>query len=136
VFLAFTACLAAEVAMFNIRVLLLAPGAFRTEGMYSYGFQTTRTIADYDTLRRTWMDKYAAVPGTEPGDPQKAMEAVVDIMHEDGVAEGKESWPWCLILGKDGERDLNARWAKHQSVLAEWGDVTRGVWYEKAQMGL
>jgi hypothetical protein len=96
--------------------------------MYSIPFHTSNKIPDYDEFRQICIDRYASVPGKEPGDPEKAMEAVVDTVRGEGVAEGKP-WPWCLLLGNDAEKDLESRWDKHRSVRAEWGDVTRGVWF-------
>lgn len=80
-------------------------------GMYSIPFHTTNKIPDYDTVRDACITAYASIPGNEPGDPVKAVNAMVDIVKGKGVAEGK-TWPWCLLLGNDAENDLNSRWKK------------------------
>lgn len=94
--------------------------------MYQHPFNTDNPIADYDAYRQERIAAYASVPGSEPGDPAKAMEVLVDVVKGEGVAVGK-TWPWTLLLGADAERDLKTRWDRHQTTLQEWGDVTRSV---------
>lgn len=125
---AFTVSLAAELSSLHIRVLLLSPGAFRTEGIYGIPFHTSNIIPDYNALRKICLDRIANIPGNEPGDPEKAVEVIADVVRGEGVAVGK-TFPGTLLLGNDAESDLNMRWDKHQSVLEEWGEVTRSVWF-------
>lgn len=111
--------------------------------MYSIPFNMSNPIPDYDKLRQASFDRYAVIPGQEPGDPQRGMEIVADIVRGEGVLEGK-TWPWCLLLGitnshlksptnrdhvagNDAERDLNQRWEMYQGVFEEWAEVTRSV---------
>ncbi|SJL09004.1 related to ketoreductases [Armillaria ostoyae] len=117
-----------EVAPFNIRVLVVAPGAFRTEGMYSIPFNVKNPISDYDGIRASSIARFGSVPGTEPGDPVKAMETLVDTVRGEGSAEGK-AWPTWLLLGQDAEKDLRTKWDKLRVMLEEWGNVVRGVWF-------
>ncbi|GLB40934.1 putative enoyl-(Acyl carrier protein) reductase [Lyophyllum shimeji] len=100
-----TETLSAELAQFNIRVLLVAPGSFRTEGIYGQQYHTCNPIAANNALREQSMARFKSVPGTEKGDPDKAMEAVIDVVRGEGVAKGRP-WPGYLILGEDAERDL------------------------------
>jgi hypothetical protein len=122
-------------ASFNIRVLLLTPGSFRTEGIYAYPFHTSNPIPDYDTYREKALALHHSIAGHEKGDPKKAMEAVVDVVHGEGVAKGRP-WPFTLILGQDAEADLRERWNKYAKTLEEWGDVTRGVWFDSEKSSL
>ncbi|PBK66008.1 NAD-P-binding protein [Armillaria solidipes] len=117
-----------EVEPFNIRVLVVAPGAFRTEGMYSIPFNVKNPISDYDDIRASSIARFGSVPGTEPGDPVKAMETLVDTVRGEGSAEGK-AWPTWLLLGQDAEKDLRTKWDKLRTMLEEWGNVVRGVWF-------
>jgi NAD(P)-dependent dehydrogenase (short-subunit alcohol dehydrogenase family) len=118
--------LAAELASFNIRVLLVSPGSFRTEGIYSQPYHTTNPIPSYDSLRTASIKRFASVSGTEKGDPGLAMEAVVDVVRQEGVAKGKP-WPGTLVLGEDAELDVREKCEKLIGILDEWGDVARGV---------
>lgn len=118
--------LALEVAPFNIRVMIVAPGASRTENIFINKFDTwTNPIPDYDDVRAD-APKWAASHGKQPGDPMKAMKVVVDIVRGEGVAVGRE-WPLYLVLGEDAERDVRNKCTKILKHLDEWQDVIRDV---------
>ncbi|KAJ7595443.1 hypothetical protein C8J56DRAFT_922318 [Mycena floridula] len=118
-----------EVAPFNIRVLILAPGSNRTEGMALSPFNDNNKIPDYDTMRTMLVEAFGGLHGNQPGDPEKAMQVTVDAVRGEGVAEGK-SWPWMLLLGNDAEEDIKARWKRYERDLEEWGDITRSVSFD------
>ncbi|KAG1892259.1 hypothetical protein F4604DRAFT_1672321 [Suillus subluteus] len=102
--------LATELEPFNIRVLLVKPGAFRTEGILGHPWDCSNPIPDYDEQR----------------DPDKAMEIVVDVVKGEGCAAGRE-WPLYLVLGKDAEADIRSKCAKVLKHLDDWNDDVRGV---------
>ncbi|KAF5339761.1 hypothetical protein D9611_009070 [Ephemerocybe angulata] len=83
----FMETLATELAQFNVRVLLVAPGAFRTEGIHPRPFFQERPIAAYDNIRETTAQRFASITGTQKGDPVRAMELVVDIVRGDRKGE-------------------------------------------------
>jgi len=116
----------AELSDFHIRVLLLEPGAFRTEGIYGQPYFNLNQIEDYDSLRRSAVKRFASIPGREPGDPDKAIEAIVDVVRGEGVAKGRP-WPDYLFLGDDAEAAVRDKCSKFLKVLDEWADVTRNV---------
>ncbi|KAF9466009.1 hypothetical protein BDZ94DRAFT_1306724 [Collybia nuda] len=123
---ALTETLAAELAPLNIRVLLVAPGSFRTEGIYGQQFFIDNNIADYNPLRELSGKRFRSIAGTQKGDPKKAMEVVVDIVRGEGVAKGK-TWPGLLVLGGDAEADVRAKCTKTLEVLDEWKEVICNV---------
>jgi len=123
---AITEAFMSELAQFNIKVLLVEPGAFRTEGIYGQPYFTENPIPAYDTLRKASMTRFAGVAGSEKGDPNKAVEAIVDVVNGEGVAMGRP-WPGYLVLGQDAELDVKTKCAKVLGVLDNWVDVTRGV---------
>lgn len=121
--------LSTEVAHLGIRVLLLAPGAFRTAIYTISPFHSEDSFSDYDELRAACSQRFKSVAGNEPGDPAKAMEALVDVVRGEGVAEGKK-WPEpgaSLLLGNDAERDLLKKFNKLKLALTEWEDVVRST---------
>lgn len=120
-----------ELAPLNIKVLLVAPGAFRTEGIYGEPFDESNPIPDYDEMRTKLKLRFKTIPGTEKGDPSKASEAIVDVVRGEGVAKGRP-WPNYLILGQDAEADIRAKSEKILTLLDEWADVTRGVNFDDA----
>ncbi|KAL0947768.1 hypothetical protein HGRIS_013845 [Hohenbuehelia grisea] len=125
---ALTETLALELAPFNIQVLLVAPGAFRTEGAYVYGepWAKAELIPEYEAARGATSSRLAATRAVLKGDPDKAMEAVVDVVRGEGVASGREL-PLYLILGDDAEVDIRAKLGKVGKALDEWVDVTRSL---------
>lgn len=126
---AFSENLSAELAPFNIRTLLVQPGSFRTEGIYSHGWNTNNPIPEYEPLRTRAHGVFASIPGNEKGDPDKASKAIVDIVRGEGVAKGRE-WPKYLMLGEDAEFAVRNKCAIMLDVLDKWGDVTRGVSFD------
>ncbi|KAG7095289.1 hypothetical protein E1B28_006058 [Marasmius oreades] len=123
---AVTEALSVELASFNVKVLLVVPGAFRTEKMYSIPFNEANPIPDYDDVRKSVMSQIAKIPGNEPGDPVKAMEVVVDIVRGEGVAKGKE-WPGTILLGEDAEATYRKKETKLNQAIQEWIQVTKSV---------
>ncbi|KAJ7204668.1 hypothetical protein GGX14DRAFT_459282 [Mycena pura] len=119
--------LSVELAPFNIRVLLVEPSAFRTRMVRTAeNYNTSNPIAAYDGTREENMRWYASRDGLQPGDPDKAMEAVVDVVRGEGAACGKP-WPGYLLLGKDADRDIRAKCRVMTEHLDEWREVVRGV---------
>ncbi|KAK7049935.1 hypothetical protein VNI00_005365 [Paramarasmius palmivorus] len=121
-----TEALAVEVAQFNIRVLLVAPGAFRTENIYGIPFHTSNPIPDYDPMRKSIMAAVATIPGSEPGDPDKGMEVIVDVVRGEGAAKGK-NWPGTLLLGEDAVSTFNRHWEILKKSVDEWFQVIKNV---------
>lgn len=121
--------MAVELAEFNIRVLLVAPGSFRTEGIYRHSYLTTNQISDYDTVRNASIKRFMSVMGNEKGDPDKGMAALVDVVRGEGVAAGRP-WPGLLVLGEDAASDVRTKSNKILETLTSWEDVSRGVSFD------
>ncbi|KAJ3561501.1 hypothetical protein NP233_g10157 [Leucocoprinus birnbaumii] len=126
---AFSENLSVELAPFNIRTLLVEPGSFRTEGIYSHGWNTNNEIPEYEPLRTKARAIHASIPGNERGDPNKAANAIIDVVRGEGVAKGRE-WPNYLVLGSDAELAIRNKCNVMFNVLDKWGDVTRGVSFD------
>jgi len=118
--------LSVELAPFSIKVLIVAPGSFKTEGIYGQAFFTSNSIPAYDDLRNTTIRRFSAVPGTQKGDPNKAMEAVVDVVKGEGKAIGRP-WPLYLALGDDADDGIRQKSTKLLRHVDEWGDVIKSV---------
>ncbi|KAL1751233.1 hypothetical protein FB107DRAFT_266774 [Schizophyllum commune] len=120
---AWTESLANEVALFNVKVMLVQPGSFRTEGMYGQGFYNGNQIPAWNDIHATARARFASVPGTEKGDPAKAMRALVDVVRGEGKAAGREL-PRYLVLGEDAVADVRNKFARVLQVVADWEDVS------------
>lgn len=118
--------MAVELEPFGIRMLIVEPGAFRTERIYRNEFDESNPIPDYDEKRKLAADALNAVAGKQPGDPTKAMNAIVEVVCGEGRAQGK-AWPLYLVLGKDAERDVRNKCARMIQHLDEWSDIVRDV---------
>ncbi|KAH7912899.1 hypothetical protein BJ138DRAFT_1134454 [Hygrophoropsis aurantiaca] len=123
---ALTESLSLELSPYHIRVLLVEPGAFRTENIYGYKFHDDNPIPENDQLRAKGQVIFNSVAGTQPGDPNKAVKVIVDVVRGEGVAAGRE-WPLYLVLGNDAERDIRLKIGKMLKHLDDWSDVVRGV---------
>jgi NAD(P)-dependent dehydrogenase (short-subunit alcohol dehydrogenase family) len=121
--LAFTETIATEVAGLGVRALLVAPGAFRTEGIYGSQWSTENNIPAYDSLRDAATKRFHSICGTEKGDPAKAMELLVDVVRGEGKAAGRP-FPRYLILGEDAHGDAIRRAQQVTSAVEEWKDIT------------
>ncbi|KAI0693918.1 short-chain oxidoreductase [Cytidiella melzeri] len=115
-----------EIRQFGVRVLIAQPGAHRTNVITSSlaNNLTREKIPDYEQLRQAIAARYAKQNGLQPGDPEKAMTAVVDVVRGEGVALGRPMPLW-LVLGTDAEQDLRDYCADRLKNLDEWQDVTR-----------
>ena len=121
--LAFTETIATEVAGLGVRALLVAPGAFRTEGIYGSQWSPENNIPAYDALRDAATQRFHSICGTEKGDPAKAMELLVDVVKGEGKAAGRP-FPRYLILGEDAHGDAIRRAQQVTSAVEEWKDIT------------
>jgi NAD(P)-dependent dehydrogenase (short-subunit alcohol dehydrogenase family) len=111
--------LAAEVAPFGVRVLIVEPGAFRTE--FGGGrMHRSRTIDAYAVSTSGTREAVAAMDGTQPGDPAKAAAAIVR-------AVGSADAPLHLALGADAVAAIRAQHEALAADLDAWEDVSRST---------
>lgn len=96
--------LAAEVAPFGIRVLIVEPGAFRTR-LFSAAFRTMPAMDAYASTVGPTRNFAATSDGTQGGDPAKAAKAIADA-----VAAGAPNLR--LPLGEDAVRQIREKLAR------------------------
>ncbi|RDX55334.1 NAD-P-binding protein [Polyporus arcularius HHB13444] len=120
---------ASELRPFGIRVLIVAPGAFRTEGVHAYPATINTHVPAYDDMRNAGMARFAGIAGHEKGDPAKAMELVVDVVKGEGRAAGRE-WPLWLVLGRDAYVDVRAKTQKLLATMDAWEDVATDLEFD------
>jgi NAD(P)-dependent dehydrogenase (short-subunit alcohol dehydrogenase family) len=108
--------LAAEVAPFGVRVLIVEPGAFRTE----FGGPRMHRSREIEAYRVSTGQTRAAVDvmdGTQPGDPAKAAAAILDAL-------GSENPPLRLALGADAVDAIRAHQDQLRAELDEWAELS------------
>ncbi|KAH9939302.1 NAD-P-binding protein [Epithele typhae] len=120
---------ATELRPFGVRVLIVAPGAFRTEGVHAYPATINTHIPAYDAARNAGMERFASIAGHESGDPARAMELVVDVVKGEGRAQGRE-WPLWLVLGRDAYVDVRAKTQRLLDTMNAWEDVATDLDFE------
>ncbi|KAJ4467251.1 hypothetical protein J3R30DRAFT_3663275 [Lentinula aciculospora] len=109
----------------DIRIVIVEPSGFRTEqNVLGYPMQVpTNPDPAYDSLRARVQASLQALDMNQNGDPDKAVEVMVDVVRGEGQAEAKE-WPLYLPLGKDANRDIETKCEKMLGVVKNWREVT------------
>jgi len=110
-------CLAAEVAPLGIRVMIVEPGAFRTE----FGGARLHRSAELPAYAQTVGPTRAgldAMDGTQPGDPAKAAAAIIRALDDPDA-------PLHLALGADAVDAIRAAQLRRSDDLAAWEQISR-----------
>ncbi|ETW79531.1 hypothetical protein HETIRDRAFT_171939 [Heterobasidion irregulare TC 32-1] len=126
----------AELAPFKIKVLLVEPGSLRTSSLkrviataVQYG---APAIPSYAPFHAEGVKLIHELDGTQPGDPGKAAEVIVDVVRDEGSARGKP-WPTLLALGEDAVTVIKKRCQAVIKAMNDWADVS-GIEYEKSSL--
>jgi NAD(P)-dependent dehydrogenase (short-subunit alcohol dehydrogenase family) len=111
--------LAAEVAPFGVRVLIVEPGAFRTE----FGGQRmhrSAQIGAYEVSTGSTRAAVDAMDGRQPGDPAKAARAILEVLDSDDP-------PLRLALGHDAVDSIRGRNERLRAELDRWEKLSRST---------
>lgn len=112
--------LSKELQPFNIFVTAVAPGSFRTDWAGRSMQRTARSIADYnesfDPVRKAREDKN----GKQLGDPQKAAQAMLQIIDS-------ATPPAHLLLGSDALALVREKLKRANSEIDQWEALTRST---------
>lgn len=76
--------LAAEVADLGIKVSIVEPGYFNTDFLTDHSLVLSDTVTDAYPGIREMVAQHKAMPGSQPGDPDKAAAALVTIAKQGG----------------------------------------------------
>lgn len=117
---------AAELAQFNIRVTVCAPGAFRTENVHNVPYTSNYHISDYDAMREKTVSQFKAVASQAMGDPDKAMNLLVDAVRGEGKAKGREL-PLYLMLGNVTYDHVREHCARLLEDMDKWEDIAKDL---------
>jgi NAD(P)-dependent dehydrogenase (short-subunit alcohol dehydrogenase family) len=110
---------AAEVAPFGIRVLIVEPGSFRT-GLLGRSLRATAPLDIYSSTVGQTRAYIAGEDGNQSGDPAKAAAAIL-------TALDAEDAPLRLALGADAVDGIRAKHEQLHFELARWEDVSRAT---------
>ena len=109
-----------EVASFGIHVTALAPGQFRTDWAGRSMDRTPRSIAAYDGVMNPIRAARQAKSGHQPGDPNKAAEALLQLINA-------ENPPARLFLGEDALGLVTEKLEMMKTEIAAWEAVSRST---------
>jgi Short-chain alcohol dehydrogenase of unknown specificity len=114
--------LSKEVAPLGIKVVVIEPGAFRTDfaGRSLTGTQTE--IQDYTETAGKRRKENDHTHGTQPGDPQKAAQAIIKIAESEIV-------PFRLLLGTDAIQLTYTELENQIKELNDWKKVSLSTDY-------
>ena len=110
--------LSAEVAPFGIKVIIVEPGYFRTDFLSADSLRLAENRMDeYALVRESEAAHTQQIKGNQPGDPQKAVAAVIEVA-------AAENPPLHLLLGQDAYDMTNVKIKTLQADMAQWKDLT------------
>jgi NAD(P)-dependent dehydrogenase (short-subunit alcohol dehydrogenase family) len=118
----FSEALAEEMKPFGVHVTAIEPGPFRTDFLGRSGKLAAREIPEYSETAGKARQYLLSQSGKQPGDPQKAVEAVIAVVDSPQP-------PVHLLLGKSALRRFRAKLAGWEKDLAAWENVTQGADY-------
>ena len=116
-------CLQKETVSFGIQNILFEPGFYRTK-VYSQPnlvFEALQ-VPEYTDIQKALEAGVAAVDGTQPGDPAKAAERMIDMVRQEGMAAGKEI-PLRLPLGRDGMEQVRNKCIETLKIIEDWEEL-------------
>ncbi|KAF4447724.1 hypothetical protein F53441_8743 [Fusarium austroafricanum] len=119
-----TESLSKEVKEFGINVLLVEPGAFRTNFLdASIKSNISDAKAYQGTVLEATLQRFEKAAGKQPGDPSKAVDIIFEVATGEGVAGHLKGKILRLPLGKDCFARLKT---KLESVQSDF-DATREI---------
>ncbi|HEY0812407.1 MAG TPA: oxidoreductase [Pseudonocardia sp.] len=112
----FSEVLASEVAPFGVRVVIVEPGAFRTDwqgssmALHSVGEDYEQTVGAINRYR-------AENDGVQPGDPARAARVILDVV-------GSDEPPRRLVLGAGAVKAALESAAERTAETEKWADIS------------
>jgi NAD(P)-dependent dehydrogenase (short-subunit alcohol dehydrogenase family) len=116
----FSEALAAEMAPLGVKVTIVEPGPFRTDFLGRSAALIERVIPDYAESVGKTREYYANMPGKQPGDPLKAVHAMMD------VADSPDP-PLHLLLGALAYNRFKGKLDRWREEMAAYEKVSLGA---------
>ena len=107
-------------APLGVQVMVVEPGPFRTEFLGRSGVEAKERISDYEPTAGKTREYFLTQSGKQPGDPQRAVEAVV-------AAVSDPNPPKHLLLGKIALSRFRKRLDDWKTELDHWQATTEGA---------
>lgn len=120
--------LAQEVAPLGIKVTIVEPGAFRTDFNGRSLATPDHLIDDYASTSGELLKWLQEMDGKQPGDPEKAAEAMVQAVESDNP-------PLRLALGADAISAISEKLESVKAELDTWKKITLDTAFEGVEVG-
>ncbi|KUL85797.1 hypothetical protein ZTR_07358 [Talaromyces verruculosus] len=125
-----------EVRDLNIETLLVVLGMFRTNILMPERKQVIRTQAheDYDSVIGALKSRHEKTMGKQPGDPQVAVERIVDMVTRQGTMSGVKSLPLRMALGSDALSIIRQECEETLKSLESFQQFSRSTDFSEAEI--
>ncbi|KAI6754489.1 hypothetical protein HG530_012241 [Fusarium avenaceum] len=118
-----------ETQPLGLRTLLMEPGRFRTSLLSATNLKFKQSqISDYETASESHGDHLHSKDFKQPGNPEMFVRLVVDLVRQEGCAEGK-AIPFRLPVGRDAVEEIGFKLRETTDVLREWSDIITSTDY-------
>jgi NAD(P)-dependent dehydrogenase (short-subunit alcohol dehydrogenase family) len=114
--------LSKEVAPLGIKVVVVEPGAFRTNFAGRSLTGTSTEISDYKETAGKRRKENDHTHGTQPGNPQKAAQALIKVTENQNV-------PFRLLLGTDAINLTRSELETQLKELEDWKEISLSTDY-------
>ncbi|KAL4891297.1 hypothetical protein BDV59DRAFT_203739 [Aspergillus ambiguus] len=117
--------MATEIEPFGLRTSLLIPGYFRTSVFTPGNIHldgTPNSLPEYAEVKKSIREFCGGIDGTQPGDPRKAVDLVIEAVRGEGRCVGKQL-PFWLPLGEDGFQTVEEHCRKKLEICEEWKEL-------------
>lgn len=112
-----------EVGPLGIKVMVVAPGQFRTNFSGRSLMQSASAIADYANTAGRRRKEVETSHGNQPGNPARAAQVVI------GMVESEDA-PFLLLLGQDAVRVVRATLDELRTDIDKWEKVSVSTDFE------
>ncbi|OTB02033.1 hypothetical protein M426DRAFT_63011 [Hypoxylon sp. CI-4A] len=110
----------------GIKVLIVEPGYFGTRAFHNVNFAPLRNAQDYTLFHSQVKASVESVLNNEPGDPDKGVDIMIDLVKGTGVAAGKIV-PLRVPLGSDGWSRVKEKCEQTLKICEEWENVAKSA---------
>ncbi|MDN5603859.1 MAG: oxidoreductase [Kocuria sp.] len=117
-----------EVAPLGIRIMVLEPGAFRTDFAGRSLAQSSVVIDDYAQTAGARRKENDHTHGTQPGDPDRAAQAILAAVQNENV-------PFRLLLGSDAVRVVKQDYQDRIAEIDAWTHLSQSTDYAREKNG-
>ncbi len=122
----FSEALAAEMKPLGVHVTVIEPGPFRTDFLGRSGKLAKKELPDYKETAGKARDYLRSNSGKQPGNPQKAIEALI------AVVDSSEP-PVHLLLGKSALKRFRENLVNRGTEIDQWEKITAGADFPEGQ---